>query len=278
MRLLKDDFHVIKRNGLHFASNCYEAKPEESLYVSIDLFCNRRERSCWQNLTYCQYQLSKPAALLYYVTHQVNPQSLKIDFFSETLTDWTHNVGKDRAHRVEVSSCNNPKVWGSHRDGPKNFRLWPSFIDEADDHLSWRWWSWWSPFLIDADDHLSYHTDKHKRKRLFLLLLVVNEAEETRGFPPLDKTEEDHLRSLPRGHWSAEVPTPGAGVDAEPYNCWQWALLPLLKRLVWVLERTSGEGGTSGGTASLQKLPWSPGSQLFINSSSVSKKKHSALT
>lgn len=38
MRLLKDDFHVIKRNGLNSALNCYEAKPEESVCVSTDNF------------------------------------------------------------------------------------------------------------------------------------------------------------------------------------------------------------------------------------------------
>lgn len=108
MRLLKDDFHVIKRNGLNSASNCYEAKPEESLCVSIDLLCNRRERSHWQILTYCQYQLIKTAALLYCVTYQMNPQSLKIDFFSETRKDLTHNVGKDRAHRSGSEQLQQP--------------------------------------------------------------------------------------------------------------------------------------------------------------------------
>lgn len=108
MRLLKDDFHVIKHNGLNSAPNCYEAKPEEPVCVSTDLLCDRRERSCWQNLTYCQYQLSKTAALLYYVTYQMNLQSLKIDFFSETLTDLTHNVGKDSAHRSGSEQLQQP--------------------------------------------------------------------------------------------------------------------------------------------------------------------------
>lgn len=97
---------------------------------------HQEERSCWQNLTYSQkYQLSKTAVFLYCVTNRMNPQTLKIDFFFETLKGLMHNVGgKDRAHRSRrVSSCNrpNPKPWKVKGNLPKDFSLWTSFTGEG---------------------------------------------------------------------------------------------------------------------------------------------------
>jgi len=39
MRLLQDDFHGIKYNGLNSASNCSEVKPKESICIAVDLPC-----------------------------------------------------------------------------------------------------------------------------------------------------------------------------------------------------------------------------------------------
>jgi len=62
------------------------------------------------------------------------------------------------------------------------------------------------------------------------LLLVVYEAEEPQGGCvesfPLDETEEDHPRPLAQARATEMVRQLHRELE-NPYNCWQWALLPL---------------------------------------------------